>query len=586
MKAHLKLLPLFFLFIISFSACRKDNSPQRGGDVVVRLAKDPERLHPVIFPNPTAREVYQYIFAPIADYDPVTLELTPILIKEIPELKEEADGRISYTLEFREEAVWEDGSPVTAADYLFTLKAVMHPNTQASANRSFISNISDVVLDPSDARKMTIYYDEYYMLAKETAIYLEVYPEKIYDPNAALKNVKYTDFKNPEKINELVSRDSTFVKFAEDFNSAEFSREVISGAGPYKLAYWEANQSIVLERKENYWGDKLGINFIKSYPDRIIFQIIPDETAAVLELKRGGVDVIMNLGAEAFEQLKADTATINEFSLYTPQLIRYYFILINNQHPAMKSKLSRRALAHMVDVDDFIQRLEFGYGLRTPGPVNPAKPEYNDQLKLIDYNLEKAKKILTQDGWSDSDGNGIIDKMVDGNLINFELDMYITGSELGKVIASQLEQNAAKCGIKINVNVKDFGLTRTENLNTGDFALIPNVASQDLGLDDPYQRFHSDNARPGGTNNSFYVSTKADSLIQLIRSERNDAKRIKAFKEFQKVIYEDQPYIFLYVPMGRLVVNKKWTGFGTPKRPGYMVNNFVLNPALVKSNPN
>lgn len=586
MKILYRLTLLSFLVVICVTACRRDQRSLKGGDIIIRLSKEPDRLHPLIFPNPTAREVYQYIFAPIADYDPISLDLTPILIKDIPEVVEHPDGKISYTLEFREEATWDDGSPVTAEDYLFTLKAVLHPGTQATAHRGFISNIADVVLYPDNPRKITIFYDEYYMLARETAIYLEVYPEKIYDPNFVLKNISFSEFKNKEILDEFMEKDTSFLKFADDFNSAYFSREMVSGAGPYRLAYWEANQTIVLERKENYWGDKLNISYLKNNPDKIIFQVIPDEVAALIELKRDGLDVIMNLSAEAFEQLKSDTVFASNFDFFTPQLIRYYHIILNTKHPILQDKSVRRALAHMIDVDDLIQRIEYGHGLRVAGPINPAKAEYNEQLKLPEFNLENAKSILAFKGWSDMNGNGILDKRINDKLVDLELDLYITGSDLAKVIGSQLQSNAAKCGVKINVITKDFSLTRTENLNTGNFAMIPNVASQDLGLDDPYSRFHSDNAKPGGSNYSLYESAVADSLIQLIRTVKSTPERIRLFKEFQQVIYEDQPYIFLYVPMGRLVVSKRWQGFGTPKRPGYMANIFTHIPVMSETKPN
>ncbi len=169
---------LFLLILVLVYACKTD--PATGGDAVldIRLPKEPEKLNPVFFPNSIAREVCQYIFLPLADFDPLTLELQPVLIKTVPEGIVVADGAhkggYRYDFEILDEAKWDDGKPVTGEDYLFTLKAAMHPGTSASAFRSIVSKFSEVVVDPSNPKKVSVFFDEYFMLAKEACLNVEV----------------------------------------------------------------------------------------------------------------------------------------------------------------------------------------------------------------------------------------------------------------------------------------------------------------------------------------------------------------------------------------------------------------------------
>ncbi|MBK6563731.1 MAG: hypothetical protein IPG18_00705 [Saprospiraceae bacterium] len=120
------------------------------------LKKDPERLHPLIFPNPLAREIYQYIFLPLADFNRETLELEPLLIKELPEKQIITEGPYSggvrFDIEILPEAVWENGSPITAKDYIFTLKAIRLPLNNTSRYRDVLQNIVAVEMDKNNEK--------------------------------------------------------------------------------------------------------------------------------------------------------------------------------------------------------------------------------------------------------------------------------------------------------------------------------------------------------------------------------------------------------------------------------------------------
>jgi ABC-type transport system substrate-binding protein len=158
-------------------------------------------------------------------------------------------------------------------------------------------------------------------------------------------------------------------------------------------------------------------------------------------------------------------------------------------------------------------------------------------------------------------------------LTELKLVIYASGA-LSSNICLLLKDAAAKASISIDVIQKDFATIRKEHLQTGDFDMVPSVASLDIVLDDPYGWYHSDNIGDG--NLSRYSDSTADSLINIIRSESNIPKVIKAHHELQTKLYDDVVGIYLYAPKDRVALSKDWVGSSSLRRPGYQANNFTI----------
>lgn len=577
----MRIIIAILLSSILWVSCKTDRNPVAVSEEVlhIAIAKDPNKLHPLIYPVQHARELYQYIFTPIADFHPETLELVPILIQRIPEGKEitaGADqGRTAYVIELREGMTWADGKPVTAADYLFTLKAIMHPETAAGSYRSYLTNIVDARLDPNDPLKITVLFDEYYMLSKEIVSTLELYPKHIYDPQSTLDKIPYEALREADSFSKLAAQDTSLTAFATAFNSVEFSRNTVSSIGPYELKDWVTDQIVVLERKENYWGANETNPMLKAGPKQLIFHIIPDELSIINQLKSGTIDLYPGATAEAFKSLQENEDYGDQFEYFTPELMKFYCINLNNTRPELADKDVRKALAHLVDVEEIITLMENGLANRTNSIFNVKKDYYNHSLQLIQKDIAKAKEILTSEGWTDTDSDGTIDKVIDGKQVELELDMHTTGSDLSNKIALLLSENAKLVGISINIIQKQYSLFKRENLATLDYDLFTGIVGQDLTLDDPYSKWHMENSEPGGTNQTGYKSESASKIIDEIRDTRDASRRTVLYKELQQIMYEDQPVIFLYSPVEKIILSKKWNGSATVKRPGYMANTFT-----------
>jgi len=563
-------------FLLLLTSCRPEK--QEDLDTVhIRLKKDPERINPLVFPNPVAREVYQYLHLPLADYDPQSLQLTPLLIDRIPaEMPIDTGkykGGIYFDINISQQAKWDNGTPVTAADYAFTLKAINLPLTNAGKYREITQNIADIVTYPEDPKKLRVIFARDYINALETAVNTEIYPKYFYDSLGLLD--KYTFGQFTAENEDILRQDSTIVRFARAFNGVEFSSSRISGCGPYRFVSWQPNQTVVLEKKPQYWAAGSMVPSLMQGPEKMVFHIIPDEVTAVSQLKAGNIDVINEISAESYVAMQEDATMKDKFSFFHPSLIKQYYININNRDKILKDKNVRMALARLTDVDNILKNIENGMGIRATGPIHPLKKTYNEKVTAVAYDPEKAKPLLAESGWKDTDNDGILDKVIDGKKQALELEILISGQELGRKLSLMLQENARKAGIKINIKEKDFKLIRTENLKPRNFQLVPSVLSQDIIAWDDLSRWHSENNTPDGSNDMSYSNSRVDDMIDRILTTKSDTARITLYKKIQEEIAGDQPVIFLYCPEEKIVISRKWAATASAKRPGYMANTFA-----------
>ena len=570
--------PYLILIISAFlyAGCQSDKTQDQSIDEInIRLSRDPLKINPIFNPSSSARQVFQYIFTPLADFHPDTKELIPILIENMPTKKVLEEGPFigddKYTIRFKDEAKWSDGSDITAEDFLFTYKAIMLPQSNTIAWRSYLDYIKDIKLDENDPKSFDIIVEGDYMLGKEAILTMYVLQRSVYDPEQKLSKLSFEDF---EKETKWMEQDSQLITFADYFNSPLFSRDSVDNAGPYILDSWVTNQSIVLKRKDDYWAKDDLNPYLQAGSSKMIFKIIPDENTAITALKDNQLDVMTIKSSRKFLELSEDSTLSKQFDFYTPQQYSYYYIALNNRKPAFANKEIRKALAQALNVETIIETVDQGFGTRTIGHFNPSKSYYANDIRPYSYDISKAQSILDQEGWQDSNNNDIIDKEIDGKLVELDLDMIISGSELTENISILFKEELQKLGINLNITRKKYSIMRKEDIATRTFDMAAMAVTQDVAPDDPYARWHSDSDVPGGNNISGYRSEEADKLIESIREESDLSKRKDMYTQLQEQMHEDQPVIFLYCPKLKIVVNSSFSSSASSRRPGYMANTF------------
>ncbi len=581
MRHYLRLLlPTIILFSLLLSACQQAAVEEvtKETTVTVRQSGDPENLNFILTADANATEIFRLISMPMASFDPSTIGLTPTLLKGMPLATEITEGAYKggtrFDFEILAEAIWDNGSPITAEDFLFTLKTVFNPN-YSSPHRSLASFIRRVEIDENNSKKFSIYGIKNIIAGPVLSNY-ELMPKHIYDSKGLLD--KYTLAELMDRSNtEKLAADSTLKAFANQFQSSYHlnNPEGISYAGPYKVENWITGQQIVLTKKKNWWGEKLAESnlLLAAKPDKIIFKFVRDINAALSLAKNGEVDVITKIPWTEFVNVRKDKLITEQFHIATPNTIAYRFIIINNTNPKFEDKRVRKALDHLFDREQIFNTVYYGVKKPVIGPIDPSKPYYNNDLEIRSFDVEKAKSLLKEAGWEDTNNNGIVDKLIDGEKVEMELDfLYANGYEDYVGVTNIFKDGAIKAGVKITPKTLQAQAYR-RSVRGKDFD-IAFMSSQWYAIpEDLRPRFHTE----GGQNYGSFSNAELDELITTLPSTVNNEKKlIENYKKAQAIIHEEAPNIFINTAIERMIVSKK---YGAPRitsvKPHYYVNEFV-----------
>lgn len=573
---------LLFLFV-AITACQKDHAPaykHNDNTVRVRLPADIKTLNPYLYRTGYENTVHSLIFQALMDFEPESLKMAPQLIKGPATIEDITDGENAggqrFTFEILDEAVWDDGKPVTGQDFEFTLKALFNPKAPTQRWLAYLDYVTGIEVDPANPKRFTVLTNSKYFLAEAAISTLVVLPKHIYDPEAVLDNFNFADLAsgNPD-----VSNDERLQQYADRFGSPEFDRETVSGSGPYSLVEWVDGQRVVLVKKPNWWGDALAnkMMLLQAYPDTIIFIPMPDQTAAGTALQNQDHDVSLELDSKVFVDLREDSLMHEIYNFYNPPRFVFYYIPLNTKNPKLADKRVRQALAHLLNMDEVINVLYDGFGEPLVGPFLPDKAYYDKDLPLIKQDFEKAKSLLAEAGWQDTDGNGIVDKELDGRRQDLKLEfLYTPGSSFQENLSALVQENAKKVGVDVE-RVPVESNVMGERLRNRNYEMAGRGAGSSPVEDDPKQLFHTDSDNPGGTNYARFGTPATDSLIEAIRSAPTDEARLPLYIKLQEIIYDEQPIIFLFAPQDKIVVHKRFDAVITRQRPGVSLRHLKLN---------
>ncbi len=572
---------LIIALLVSLYGCKNDKNTNVQ-TVNVRLEAEPDRLNPMLSSTGYATDVFRYIFYPLADIDPYTLKMSPVLIKAMP-LKSTLDtgmykGKSAYSFELLKEAVWDNGTAITGYDFAFTLKAAFNPLVASERWRAPLSFIQDVLVDDRNPKQFKVVVNEEYFLADILIGSVNIYPEYLYDPKATMRKYHLADLMDAAKSAELAKQAGGLKEFADEFNNAKYGRdpEFISGAGPYKLTEWTTGQKLVLKKKANWWGDALAKQntMLQAYPEQLVFKIVADNVTTLSMLKDGQVDAVGGVSASQYKDLSANKLITDKYNIFTPTVLQYLYFGMNLKNPKLADKKVRQALAHLLDLDATIGLLN-GLGERIIGPFHPSKEYYNHNLKPIALDINKANALLDEAGWKDSDGNGVREKMING--VKTPLDLTISlgsSSEIGKKLSLMMQENGKKAGVNIVLDAREMSQVMAD-VKAGNFEISPLKNRLDPVLDDPYNSWNSANITAGGGNRIGYSNPEVDKITESIRTTKDEKERSQLYQRFQEILYDDQPVIFLYAPKEPVLIAKKYEqAKPTVIKPGFALNYF------------
>jgi len=307
------------------------------------------------------------------------------------------------------------------------------------------------------------------------------------------------------------------------------------GSGPFKFVSAETDRDVVLERNDEYWGEKAKL-------ERVRFVVVPDETTEALELRNGTSDVTINsLTPDTLVVLERDSNIQVDHQPGT----RLAYLAFNLRDPILKDVRVRQAIAYALDRKPMIEYL--WRGLAEPArSILPAQSwAYNGDVPAYPHDPEKAMQLLDAAGYPAVNG------------ARFHITMKTSTDPNTRLMVAVMQQQLRDVGIALDIRSFEFATF---------FADVQNGAFQMYGLrwiggnEDPdifEYAFHSSKFPPNGANRDYYSNPKVDALIDQARREVDQAKRKALYVEVQSILAEDLPYINLWYMDNVLVHTKR-----------------------------
>jgi len=480
--------------------------PRPGGTLVIAASADLRGVNPVLsdidgFTSYLQRLLFLTLFEEQADY----AEHPPSFRPRLAENWEWSEDHKTLTLHLRPGVAWSDGVPVTGEDVKWTWEMQTHPEVRWGRVESKDNIASIEVVDELTVRV----------------------------------HFKHESPSQLAQINEgpiLPSHLWSELPPDEWFENATWFENHMLSSGPYLLQSWEPQQQIVLLRNDTYFEQGL------PYIDRVVFRVVPDKSNQVRQLLSGDLDLVRAIPA-------ADAAAI-ETSDRTRLLSfwhrAYNFIAWNLCRELFADRRVREALTLAIDRPTLVEAVLQGRGRVGASPIISTVWAADPDLEPLPYDPARAKELLAQAGWSDTDGDGLLDR--DGRTMSFEI-MTNSSSRVRVDAAVMIQEQLRRAGMEAKVRQMEFGTMISKSL-AHEFDGVLNAWGIDPTLDLTYA-FHSRSIEDG-YNFGCYSNPQVDALIDQAEAQIELERKTEIVREIQWLLHEDQPYTILWEPQ-RLV---------------------------------
>lgn len=396
--------------------------PAHGDRLIDASIGDASNLIPMIAGDASSHAIAGQLYLSLLKYDR-NLDLTG----QLAESWEISDDQLSITFRIRDHLTWTDGVPFTSADCAFTLALIQNAHTQSAYKSDYAKVIR---FETPDRLTFRVFYSESYSPALSTWSSLAILPKHVFEN--------------------------------EDIMNTKLSRKPKATIGPYRLADWQAQQSIMLLANPNYFDGDVWIN------ERIT-RIIPDPATQFLELSAGNIDS-MGLTPIQYRRLFDTKSELKRnYKRYKYLNFVYTYLGFNLTRKPFDDERVRQALAFAIDRQELVDGVLLGLGETIATPYKPGTYWVNEKLKPRPYNVEKAKALLAEAGWKDSDGDGILDK--DGKPFKFTI-LTNNGNKQRADTATIIQHRLKKVGINIDVRLVEWSAFIENFINKRNFEAV------------------------------------------------------------------------------------------------------------------
>lgn len=501
-----------------------DGGPAYGDTLVEASIGDISGLIPNITSDSSSQDIGSLIYSNL-----VRTDKNLRLEGELVEGWDISPDQLTITFHVRKGVKWHDGVELTAADVDFTYGYMIDPKTPTAYAESFRQVRHAEVVDPYTYR---------------------VTYEKPYSPALLSWGIWIL----PRHILEAPW------KAGVDLRTTPQSRYPI-GSGPYLFQEWKTGEKVVLEANPDYFEGR-------PYIKRVLYRIIPDQSTIFLELKAKNIDMA-GLAPIQYRRQTDYPAFRKAFNKYRYLANGYAYLGFNLLDPRFQDKRVRQAMAYAINKQEIIEGVLLGLGQAAQGPYKPGTWWYKPDVKTYPFDPDRAKTLLAELGWTRMNSDGVLVK--DGKPFSFTI-MTNQGNSVRQQTAEIIQRRLKAVGIDVKIQVVDWAAFINTFIRKRQFEAI--ILGWGLGLDpDQYDIWTSTQTGPDQLNHISYKNPKVDELLEAGRRTFDEAKRKEIYWEFQDIMAEEQPVVFLYVPDNLPVVSSRVRGI--EPAPAGISYNFI-----------
>ncbi|WP_210470727.1 ABC transporter substrate-binding protein [Sporosarcina sp. 6E9] len=497
-RNKLNLFTIFLVILLLLSSCgSKDASGPKTNENRLVYASESEfdGLNPILEETNLDALLFRGLMRFNEKNEPIT---------DIADSIDISDDGLLYTIKLKKGIKFHDGEELTAEDVIFTIESILD-DKNASFLKSDFTEVDSIIKLADYELKLKLKHQFTPILDKLT---VPILPKHAFE--------------------------------GKEMRTAEFNSQPI-GAGPYMFDSWDRGNSLTLKAYQNFHGTKPSI-------EKVIFKFILDSNVRALQLKSGEVDIALLDPVQVAEMEKVESLKI-----YDVDSADYRAVLFNMNKDLWKDTDVRRAFSYATDRAQIVNGILKGFGTEAYSPLQKHAFK-NEQIEKYEYNVEKAKQLLDEAGWKETN-DGF--RYKNGEKLAFTITS--PASDAVRVnMANYVAEGFKKIGADVKVAALDWSAITIEDAD----AFM-------IGWGSPYDAdhhthilFHSEESSltSTGYNYGSYSNPKVDKLLEQGRLEMNPENRRKIYMAFQEELAEDPPYDFIAYVNAVYGINKNIGG--------------------------
>jgi oligopeptide transport system substrate-binding protein len=477
-------------------------------DVLNLWGEDPITLDPAISSETTSHAYVMQIFSGLVRLDD-ELQVVP----DIAERWEKSQDGRTYTFYLRQGAKFHSGREITARDFKYSWERACNPNTGSQTAATYLGDIvgsRDVLAGRAEEISGVRVIDDY-------TLEVSIDAPKAY----FLCKLTYP---------------TSFVVDRDNVASGQSWWHGPNGTGPFKLKEWQRGQLLILERSSSYYGEP-------ARSRQVIFQLLAGMPMAMYE--QGDID-ITPVYMDYIDLVNDETGQFHQELAITPELSLYY-IGFNTSRPPFDDVNVRRAFSHAVDKERIASLIMRDMVEAAGGILPPGMPGYNEGLEGLNYDIDRAKELITASKYGDISGFPPISITVSGY-----------GNDIPAYLGAILQQWQQDLGVEVSVRQLEpedfmYNLKR----ETDEMFTLGWVAD----YPDP-DNFLGNLFYTGSENNIFdYSNPGLDDLLDRAAVEQDEATRLAMYGQAEQIVVGEAPCLPLWFSENYILVKPYVHGY-------------------------